>query len=76
MVQLSITGGDTLQLSFEPSTSSPQNGAFKASNGGKAITFTKDGEYEFQIQEVIPDGAVENKKDGYTYDNTLWTVKG
>lgn len=69
------TGGDTLQLSFEPSTSSPQNGAFKASNGGKAITFTKDGEYEFQIQEVIPDGAVENKKDGYTYDNTLWTLR-
>ena len=24
---------------------------------------------------MIPDGAVENKKDGYTYDTTLWTLR-
>ncbi|MCI6408991.1 MAG: Cna B-type domain-containing protein [Lachnospiraceae bacterium] len=37
-----------------------------------AITYTKPGEYTYTIKEVIP--SKENKKPGYTYDETEYTA--
>ena len=38
------------------------------------ITFTKAGTYTFDIWEVIPEDAVDNVYQGYTYDASHWTL--
>ena len=40
------------------------------------LTFDKDdlGDHTYTVKEIIPEGAVNNKLNGYTYDDTVYTV--
>ena len=60
-----VTLPDTLSLTVDK-----DNKTAKFGN----IQFTKAGTYNFTVTESVPDGAVDNKKDGITYDGSKHIV--
>jgi len=62
---------DTTPLVVENIKVDSQNGTFAFGE----ITFTKAGVYEYTVREVIPQDAVDNQKNGMTYDDTVYTVR-